>query len=159
MVKIFTTFKIKYSEGQGVVNEIMFYMQETYYGDFQFEVAKIFRNAFLVSVITNNSEIWHNVTNSELLKLEALDAQLIRRLLETNSKTSICIMMLELGIIPLRFTIKMKRLSYFHHLLTSDSESLARKVLMKQIKKPKPGDWIKLVESDLKEIGILQSYE
>ena len=38
--------KEKLSRGQGAINEILFFLSETYYGEYFFEVAKLFREAF-----------------------------------------------------------------------------------------------------------------
>ena len=67
-------------------------------------------------------------------------------------------MMLELGLYPLRYTIKMRRLGYLHHLLTSDNDSLARQVFVQQMKDPVKGDWTTTVQSDLKELKINMSF-
>ena len=64
------------------------------------------------------------------------------------------LMMLELGVYPLRFTLKMRRLGYLHHLLTRADDSLARQVLIQQMKNPVKGDWTTTVQNDLKDFDI-----
>ena len=102
--------------------------------------------------------MWHNVTQRELKKLESLDAYLIRRAFQANSKTSICLMMLELNIIPIRFIIILKRLLYLHHLLTREKLSLACQVLDQQIRKCGKGDWFKVCQKNIRDIGISQLF-
>ena len=81
-------------KGQGAVNDIIYYLQEMYFGDHYFEVAMLFRNAYFLSVVTNDSEIWSNTLKQDMDKLEALDTQLLRRVFETNSKASRALIML-----------------------------------------------------------------
>ena len=68
-------------------------------------------------------------------------------------------MMLELGLIPILYIIKMKRLNYFHHLLNSDDNSIARKVLFQQMKKPFKCDWISPLQEDLDEFQLNMSFD
>ena len=89
--------------------------------------------------------------------IEDMDHQLARRVLNSSSKSSISLMMSELGWSSVRFIIKYKRLLYLHHLLTTKIESLAREVLSKQLKFPKKGDWIIYAKNDLIELGIKSS--
>ena len=54
--------------------------------------------------------------------------------------TSLCIMLLEVGMIPVRFFVMKKRMMYWHHLVTDGKMKLAAKVLEEQRKKPLKGD-------------------
>ena len=62
--------------------------------------------------------------------------------------------MLELGLQPISYIIKKKRILYFHKLVKSDDENLAKKVLLTQMKKPKNGDFAKYLKKDLEDIGM-----
>ena len=91
----------RYARAQGVIRDMIFILEGTYFGEFYIKTALILRNAFLVSMLTNNSETWFNLTSKDIKTLESADNQFLRKILFTSSKTSICIMMLELGIIPI----------------------------------------------------------
>ena len=67
--------------------------------------------------------------------------------------------MLELGLIPILYIIKMKRLNYFHHLLNTDNNSIARKVLFEQMKKPYKSDWISTLQEDLNEFQLNMTFD
>ena len=62
--------------------------------------------------------------------------------------------MLELGLLPITYIIKKKRILYFQKLLKSDKRNLAKSILMTQMKKPKQGDFSKYLKKDLEEIGM-----
>ena len=59
--------------------------------------------------------------------------------------------------IPLKWIISQRRLNYLKHILNRDSDELIKKVYLAQKEKPTWRDFVKLVEYDLKELGI--SYE
>ena len=62
--------------------------------------------------------------------------------------------MLELGLCPIRYIIKKKRILYFHKVLKSDDKNLVKKVLPEQMKKPKRGDFSEYLKHDLEEVGM-----
>merc|ERR1711954_483871 len=62
--------------------------------------------------------------------------------------------MLELVLSPLRFIIMKKRILNFFRLITGRKDNLARKILVKQMEKPRKNDIILDIFSDLKIFGI-----
>ena len=138
-----TNIKKKTNKAQGAINDVMLILNSVYLGDYFIEVAKTLRNSLFLSVLLNNCEILYNISNKDIQNLEASDSQLLRRILGISSKASSCLILLELGLLPVKYILKMKRLNYFHFLLQTDSKCLAQKVLLKQIEKPMKGDWIK----------------
>ena len=148
------TIEMKVGRGQGIVNDIMMILSSIPLGKYYFETAVLLRSSLLLSVLTHDIEVLHNITKSEIKKLESIDNQLISKVLETSTKTSICVKMLELGLYPIAFIIKKKRIIYFQRLLKSEEKSLAKKILITQMIKPKKGDFAKYVKDDLEDIGM-----
>ena len=64
---------------------------------FYFEVAILLPNILFVS-----SEVWYNLTNSELDLLETVDVNLLREILKAPKSTPKEMLFLELGILHLR---------------------------------------------------------
>ena len=148
------TIANKVSRGQGIINDIMNILNSIPIGKYYFETALILRSSLLLSVLTHDVEVLHNLTKNDVKKLESLDNQLISKIMETSTKTSICLKMLELGLLPITYIIKKKRILYFQKLLKSDKRNLAKSILMTQMKKPKQGDFSKYLKKDLEEIGM-----
>ena len=71
-----------------------------------------------------------------------------------SSKSTRCLILLELQMVSVEFTIKSKRIIYLHNLLTSNSSSLARNVFIRQWEEPIKGDFASLVKQDLKDFQI-----
>ena len=78
--------------------------------------------------------------------------------MEVSSKGSYILMLLEGGLIPIRYIIISRRLKYLQNLLKSENSSLAKQVLTKQSDNPNRQDWITQVLSDLKEFQIFLSF-
>ena len=142
----------KIAKGKGVINEIIFILNNAHFGSYHFKAFKLMRESLFISVITNQSEVWVNTTEKDLTHLESLDANLISWALQSNSKTSKCIMLLELGLKPIRYYIMQKRMMYLHKLLTKGKNTLASKVLQSQMKNALKGDWYKECLKDMKEL-------
>ena len=66
---------------------------------------------------------------------------------------------LDLGCIPIRFTLMQRRIMFFHYILNEDEGSLINQVLQAQIRSPSKNDFILSVEDDLKELDIFISFE
>ena len=96
---------------------------------------------------------------SEIEQLEQVDENLMRKILEVGQGCPKEMLYLELGCKPIRFTIMMRRLMFFHYLLNEDSNSLIHRVLQAQIKNPSKDDFILSVESTLDELDIHLSHD
>ena len=144
----------KIAKGKGVIGEIIFILNNAHFGSYYFEALKLMRESLFISVITNQSEIWFNTTEKQLRQLESLDANLLSRAFESNSRTSYCVMLLEMGIKPIRHHIKQKRMVYFHKLLTNGMSTLPSQVLQEQMKNTMKGDWYNDCIKDMKDMSM-----
>ena len=77
-----------------------------------------------------------------------------RKLLSENENPSKVFLALELGMIPVRFVIMCKRLSFLHHILNEPMESMIRQVFEEMKNESKKGDFYDLIKKDLKALEI-----
>ena len=68
------------------------------------------RDGILLGGLLTNAESWVNLTPKNVEELEKPDLILQRKVLSTTGNPSKVFMMLELGIIPIRFVLMKKRL-------------------------------------------------
>ena len=125
-----------------------------YLGKYYFETAIILRNSFLVGSILCSSETWYNVTEKEIRTVEQIDESFLRKLMETGKGCPLAMLYLTLGIQPLRFVVKSRRLNFLHYMLNENEDSMLNKFLICQINQPSRGDWIHQTLKDLKEFEI-----
>ena len=74
-----------------------------------------------------------------------------------HSKTSKEFLYLETGSTPIKWVLKQRRINYLKHILTLEENEIVEKVFMAQKDNPTSGDFVKLVEQDLMDLGITQA--
>ena len=63
----------------------------------------------------------------------------------------------ETGCIPIKWIIAQRRINYLQHILSRKDGELIKQVLEAQKENPVAGDFVKLVENDLKCFGLKYS--
>ena len=149
----------KISKCQGIKNDILFILNNIYYGDSFFEIVKLLRNSMFLSVLLGNCEIWPNVIKSDLKRLETCDKKFLAQIMGVSSKGSYSLMLLEGGLLPIRHVIIAKRLNYLYTLLKNEPSSLARQIFDQQCKSVQKQDWTSQIMEDLKEFEISLSFQ
>ena len=125
--------KASKNRGIGIVSQIMTKLEDVCFGKYFFEVAIIWRNTYLISSLLTNAEAWYSLTQADVDILESVDESLLRRILEAPISTPIEMLYLELGVIPIRFIIKERRMNFLWYILNEEKESLINMVLRKQL--------------------------
>ena len=123
-------------------------------GQFYFKSAKLMREAYLVNGMLTNSEVWYNVTETEMKELEEVDESLLRNILKAHTKTPIEALYLELGCLPLRYIVMARRLNYLHYLLNLKDDELLHKFFKAQEEFPNKNDWILTAKENLEHLGM-----
>ena len=124
-------------------------------GKFHFETAVIFRNAYLISTMLSCSEVWYDLTEWDVRKLEQTDETFLRHILNCSSQVTSEVLSLELGLLPARFIIKIRRLTYLHQIMNQrNKNSLIFQFLMAQMNEPKKNYWGTQVKKDLDKINM-----
>ena len=141
------------NKGIGIQNKIIQMLKTMQGGQFHFEMAVIYRNAYLISSILNSSEVWYGVTVAEYEQLESVDQMLISNLFECYN-VPIDLLYLEIGVWPIRYIIMKRRCLYLHHILQQQENSTLFKFFLAQLENPSYGDWASQVLSDLTQLEI-----
>ena len=142
------------NKGIGIQNKIIQMLQTMPGGQFHFEMAVIYRNAYLISSILNSSEVWYGVTVTEYEQLESVDQMWVKNLFNCSSFVPIDLLYLEIGIWPIRFIIMKRRCLYLQQILQQEEKSLLFRFFIAQLKNPRHGDWASQVLSDLTQLEI-----
>ena len=113
----------------GNINKIITSLNERPYGRHFFRAYKLMREGVLLGGMLTNSETWINLTMENIDELEKPDTILQRKVLSSTGNPSKVFMMLELGLIPVRYLIIQKRLQFLHYLLLSKPNIYAKESL------------------------------
>ena len=63
----------KIARGKGIVHEILMILNKVYFGSNLFKALMLMTEYLLISVITNQSEVWVSTTEKEMKSPESLD--------------------------------------------------------------------------------------
>ena len=151
------TVKQRSQKAVGIISQISSILSSVCLGSFHFDIAMVLRDALFTNSILVNSEVWHNVQAKHVQSLEQSDLNLMKKILNSHSKTATEAYFLELGKYPLRFTLSKRRFMYLWHLLHRDTNELIRKVYQAQKCQYNPGDWFCIVSEERKKYDILES--
>ena len=138
----------------GIVNKIRTTLTERPYVKYMFKAAELMRESLLIGSILNNSESWIIISKKDIEKLEMPDKILARHVLERHGNPSTAFMHLELGFLPVRFVIMKKRLNFLRYILNESVDSMIRKVFDTLKTDSRKGDFVDLVNQDIKDNDI-----
>ena len=142
------------NKGIGIQNKIIQMLDKMPGGVFHFEIAEILRNALLISSIISNSETWYGLTQIETDQLEQIDEMLLRNLFFCSRNVPKDLLFLEMGLVPISYIIRERRLMFLHHILRQKEDSLLFRFVMAQVTSPTPHDWVSTVLEDLEKIDF-----
>ena len=94
------------------------------------------------------------MTKANIAALEVVDQSMLRSILNAHRGTTKEFLYLETGTLPIRWIIAQRRINFLKHIITRSDNELLKKVFMAQRENPTQGDFIKLVEDDLKMVGL-----
>ena len=110
--------------GLGLQNKVTQMLDAMPGGQFNFIIAKILRNSYVISSILSSSEVWYGITKEDLEKLEQVDEIWMRQLMNCSSNVTGDLVYLELEVTHIRFIVMTRRLLYLHHILQQKKDSL-----------------------------------
>ena len=74
------------------------------------------------------SEVWYGLTEWDLRKLEQTDENLLRHILNCSSQVTSDVLSLKLGLLPVRFIIKLRRITYLHQIMNQRNKKKITKL-------------------------------
>ena len=140
--------KDKTNKSMGNINKIVTTLTERPYGKYHFKAYRMMREGLLLAGLLTNAESWINMTKKDIEELEKPDLILMRNVLSVTGNPSKVFMMLELGIIPVRFVIMKKRMQFLHYILNESTESMIRKVYDTLKQDYRNGDFVSQTNGD-----------
>ena len=152
--KLQATIDDRKTKGQGIVANILSIINEIPFGKHRITVGLKLREAMLINGMPFNSEAWHGVTNAQIASLESVDQALLRSMLKLPRGTPNNFLYLETGSLPIKWMLAIRRINYLKHIYTRNESELLRKVYNAQKENPTNGDFVCLVEKDMKKFGI-----
>ena len=143
----------------GVIRTIMTKLEKLKLRKYYFECANIFMNVILRGSILYAGECYYNLTENNLRRIERIEEQYMRKILNTPKSCPITQLYLELGQWPARFELQKMRCLFLKHILKQDMQSQIFQFFNLQLNNPVKGDWVSTCIKDLQELEISESME
>ena len=124
------------------------------FGHHYFETAILLRGSLFLSSMLNNVEVMYNLSKTELQEFDDIDLILLKRIFKAPFSTPKVAYYLELGLMPPSILVKIRRILYLYYLLQKQPTQMLSMFFWTQWHKPCKGDWVFLVQADLKELDI-----
>ena len=141
----------------GSVGQIMTILNQVSLGHYYFDIGLVMRDTILISKLVFNSEVWYNVTDKQISKLEQIDQMFFRKLLNLPRSAPREGMYMECGKLPVRFVVKTRRLMFFWHVMHKEKHEILYRFLSAQQLSSSRTDWIQQVRRDMLEIKLVLS--
>ena len=122
-----------------------------------FSTAKLLHQSIFLNGTLLNMDTWPHFTEKRMHEFERIEQGFFRRVLNAHSKTPVECLYLELGVIPFRFNLSARRISYYHTVMQRDDSELTKKVMLMQKKSKYPGDVYQLIEKDMDMMNICEN--
>ena len=96
------------------------------YGKHTFKAAKCLQEGLLFPPLLTNSEIWVYVLEKDVQYLGKCDTMLHRKLLYENENPSRVFVLLELGVVPVKFMLKGKHANLSNNIFNGSGDSMLK---------------------------------
>ena len=83
MAKTAKNVSSRVAKGLGTVTDIINLLEKVSFGPKYFRIALLLRESLFLISILSNSDVWYNLTDTEVKQLEDLDLSLLRKILNT----------------------------------------------------------------------------
>ena len=106
-----------------------------------------------------NSEAWVNLSYNNIRSLEQIDEALLSKILECNGNTSNAMKYLELGVYPIRYELRKRKILYLQYILKQEKSSMMYQVLKATCDNPTKNDFVKTCQQYLDDLDIKLSFQ
>ena len=144
----------RWEKAQGYSATVQAMCTEMSLGFHIYKIAKMLHASIFVNGTLVNMETWPNCTEERIQSFERIEQSFFRKILQAHSKTPIEAIYLELGVLPLRYHLIKKRLSYFREVMDRADDELTKMIVVAQMERCEEGDFVAQVNVDMDRIGV-----
>ena len=128
-------------KGRGKLAEIIGSLNKLSFGRHFFRIAMMMRESLFLGSMLTNSEVWYQLTKTEIAEFEVLDRRLLTNVCSLPSLTPSDALYLELGCLQVGTIIKAQRLNYLQYLLKLDQREMLSRFFWCQWPQNRKHDW------------------
>ena len=150
-------YQKRFEKSQGYIATCLAMCTEISLGYQMYSTAKLLHQAIFLNGTMVNMETWPNFNDKRVSMFERTEQNMLRKILNAHSKTPIECLYLELGIIPFRFQLMKKRITYYQLIMKRDDSEITKAVVMRQKQTKLKGDFYMQVLNDLEALKISEN--
>ena len=143
--------------GYAVCGQIFALLKDLPLGSLKVQIGLELRKAWLINGILYNSEVWHNITESDIAQFVKIDKYLLRGLLSAHAKSQLENLYLETAALPIPYIVTSRRLIYLKQLLDRPEYEITKRIYRCQKENSVQGDWCELIVKDFQKISMVMS--
>ena len=146
--------KDRLGRGTKVILKIDAIMSEIQFGKHTIIVSLLLYRALFLSSVLFNSQAWRNLTEKNFSQLQTLQLRLLKKLVGAPSSISNSFIFLELGVLPIKYEIHQRQLTFLHHIVNLSEDDPV--YLLYQNMKLLPGEknWFNDIQLSASTYGI-----
>ena len=107
----------RHQRGVTAMIKIEALVRETGLGIHTVNVHLLLYQSLFLSCVLFNSQVWRNLSEKEINKLESLQRRCLRKIFNAPHSTSRSFVYLEFGAVPIRYIIQQNQLMFLHHIV------------------------------------------
>ena len=152
-----TLYTKRWEKAQGYSVMCQAMCMEVSLGFQTYSFAKLLHRSIFLNGTLVNMESWPEFSTERIETFEKIEQGFLRRILDAHSKTPIECLYLELGVIPLRFHLMMKRILYLHTTMQRSDDELTKQVVLCQKAENRKGDFYTQTKENMEYLSISES--
>ena len=152
-------YRKRYERAQGYAVTCQAMCSEISLGYQVYSTAKLLHQAIFLNGTMVNMETWPHFTEMRCALFERAEQGLFRKILKAHSKTPIESLYLELGVVPFRYKLMIRRIMYYYEVMKREDTELTKQIVVSQKEKMLKGDFYTQVEESLRALNIPASAE
>ena len=129
-------------------------VMEIRWGQFQIKVALIMYKSMFLSSVLFNCQAWSNLTETDINLLQTAQLRFLKRMLKTPRSTPNACLFLDLGLLPIKYEIHKRQLTFLHHILSLEENDPVQSMFYQQKLLPFEKNWANGITRLLSEYAL-----
>ena len=146
--------KDRVKRGTSTMISIQSFMRDTSLGTHTLGVYILLHNAILLPGMLFNSQAWTNLTDKNIAALTTIQLRYLKKAMKVRQAAANAFTFLELGVLPLKYEIHRRQLSFLHHIITLEEVDPVKRIWRYQTSLPEHGNWWSNVKRLLDKYSI-----
>ena len=152
-----TLYSKRWEKAQGYSVTCQAMCTEISLGFQTYSFAKMLHRSIFVNGTMVNMETWPEFSTTRIEMFERIEQGFLRRILEAHSKTPIECLYLELGIMPFRFHLMMKRIMYLYIIMQRNDNEITKQIVLCQKESNCKGDFYSQTKENMEYLSISET--